>query len=268
MGLTDKLQMAAKSDPGMERLENEDRCFFDRELGLVIVADGIGGAKAGEVASSLAVTMIGDEVRKGAATHQSSQEGDGAACRQWLAGILTATNRTIHQVANSQPQYKGMGVALVMAFFRDNRVVVCHVGDSRLYRLRGETLEQITRDHTIFQELISRGQSEEEARAAVRRNILSKALGPLPEVEPTIQEHPVQTGDLFLLCSDGLTDMIDDQRIRQLLLEHQEQGLPPTVEALVQAANEAGGRDNVTVLLTRAVAPFPAQNKWYNRLFR
>lgn len=266
MGLADKITMAGLSDTGMERTDNEDRLFFDRELGVAVVADGIGGARAGEVASSLAVTMIADEFKKEATRFHTRESNHPEECQRWLRGVLHQANQTIHQVANSQPQYKGMGVAVVLAFFHDNRVVVAHVGDCRLYRLRGQQFQQVTKDHTIFQEMLSLGRSQAEVRSAVRRNILTQALGPMPTIQPSIQELAVEPGDLFLLCSDGLTDMLNDEQIQAVLMA--EEDLETRTANLIKTANQAGGRDNVTTLLAQATAPYPAQSKWFSRLFR
>jgi protein phosphatase len=179
---------------------------------------------------------------------------------------IASTNEVIHEAALNQPAYAGMGTTVVVAVFHDDVVTVAHVGDSRLYRLRGRELLQLTRDHSLLQEQIDAGIiPPEQARVAKNKNLLTRALGVDPVVEAEIREHDAQSGDVFLLCSDGLTDMLDDNRIAATILE--QGGDPDRCAArLVELTNDAGGRDNVTVVLVRVARAFPVQRDWWTRL--
>jgi len=152
-----------------------------------------------------------------------------------------------------------MGTTVVVLLFHNNRVTVAHIGDSRLYRVRGGELEQVTRDHTLLQDLIDRGfYTPEEARSSRNKNLVTRALGVEPQVHADIQEERVSRGDLFMLCSDGLNDMVEDAEIHHTLDRHGED-LQRAAEQLVCLANHKGGRDNVSVVLGRALRPFPAR---------
>ena len=158
-----------------------------------------------------------------------------------------------------------MGTTLVVVLFYDNRLTIEHVGDSRLYRLRDGTLEQITLDHSLVQELVSRGfYTPEEAREATHKNIVTRALGIAEAVEYDLQEEVAVPGDLFLICSDGLNDMIDDAAIRSILSDNRD-NLDAAAEQLVASANEHGGRDNVSVQLARVDRPYPLESGWFHR---
>lgn len=262
MSLAEKLVMVGLSDTGRQREQNEDRLFFDRGLGIAVVADGVGGHKAGEVASSMAVTLIPDALKP---RLEKTENGD--ELPELLREILKQTHATILQVARSQPQYHGMGVALVMGLFFDNKVIVAHVGDSRMYRLRGGGLKRLTRDHTVLQQLIDQGMPPEEARNAVNPHLIYQAMGIQGEIQPDVNTYPAEPGDLYLLCSDGLTDMVEDGKIQEILeapVKEEEE----RATRLVEAANAAGGRDNVTVLAIRVAAPFPVKKGWIQKIFR
>ena len=167
-------------------------------------------------------------------------------------------NTSIYQAAQSQPQYAGMGTTLVVAMWHDNKMSVGHIGDSRLYRMRGETFEQVTRDHSLLQEQIDSGMiTKEQARHSQNKNLVTRAVGIDPEVETEVHTYPVQPGDVYLLCSDGLSDMVSDEDI-QTTLTSLHSNLPLAAEQLVQQANDNGGRDNVSVILVRVVREFAA----------
>jgi protein phosphatase len=183
-----------------------------------------------------------------------------------LREALEAAHTTIYQVAQSQPQCAGMGTTAIACLLHDDRMSIAYVGDSRLYRLRQEQLEQITRDHSLIEELVARGHyTREEAGQLVRRNIVTRALGVEPAVEVDLIEEGLDVGDIVLLCSDGLTDMLDDEAIRATLVEYAN-NLGGAVEALIGRANERGGKDNVSVVLARVDAPFPLKRPWWERL--
>ena len=258
--LTQTLEIATCTDPGMVRSHNEDSIAADAQNGLVVLADGMGGYNAGEVASGMATTVILTEMRQILTEVQPHDREEGTreeiAARLVHEQILKA-NTSIYQAAQSQPQYAGMGTTLVVCLFYDNRVLVAHLGDSRLYLLREGTLRQVTRDHSLLQEQIDSGIiTAEQAKNAAHKNLVTRALGIDPIVEPEIHEYPARPGDLYLLCSDGLCDMVDDEDIG-MTLEALGGNLKLAAQQLVQMANDNGGRDNVSVILVRVLREYP-----------
>jgi PPM family protein phosphatase len=253
------LEIVKLTDPGMVRSHNEDSVGSDADSGFVILADGMGGYNAGEVASGMAVAMLSDNLK--AALHGGQRDMKTLACEE-----IQKTNGAIFQAAQSQPQYNGMGTTLVLALFYNNRVTVAHIGDSRLYRLRGDQFEQVTRDHSLLQEQIDSGMiTREDARHSHNKNLVTRALGVEPEVEIEVHEYPVLPGDLFLLCSDGLNDMVTDDDI-QLTVGLMGANLEMAAQQLVQMANDNGGRDNVSVILVRVVQDFAEKRNWLSKL--
>lgn len=267
MDLRQSLEIVTLTDPGKVRSHNEDSVAADAGAGFAILADGMGGYNAGEVASGIAVTMLANGLKT--ALHAGMPEQDAG---RLLESEIEKTNAAIYQTAQSQPQYSGMGTTLVSVLFHDNRVTVAHIGDSRLYRYRqNETgqaqLEQITRDHSLLQEQIDSGMvSKEEARLSSNRNLVTRALGVDPTVEAEIWEYGVSMGDLYLLCSDGLNDMVGDEEI-ELTLSVLGTNLELAALQLVQMANDNGGRDNVSVVLVRISHDFPASRGIVARFF-
>ncbi len=260
MNLENVLEIAQLSDPGMVRSHNEDSVASDALRGFAILADGMGGYSAGEVASGIAVTMLSEGLR---AARAAPYLDDPAAL---LKAEVEKANAAIYQTAQSQPKYNGMGTTLVMAVFYDDRVIAAHVGDSRLYRLRGEDLSQVTRDHSLLQEQIDSGMiTAEAARRSQNRNLVTRALGVDPTVEVEITVADARPEDVFLFCSDGLNDMVEDEDIR-LALASLAVNLPLAAQQLVQMANDNGGKDNVSVILVRVVRPFPAPRGFWARL--
>jgi serine/threonine protein phosphatase PrpC len=258
--LTQVLEIASCTDPGMVRSHNEDSIATDAANGLAVLADGMGGYNAGEVASGMATTVLVSEMRQILAAAQPFQidprTNQSIAVRLLREQVLKA-NASIYQAAQSQPQYAGMGTTLVVALFYDNRVLVAHLGDSRLYLLREGSLRQVTRDHSLLQEQIDSGLiSAEQAKNAQHKNLVTKALGIDPIVEPEIHEYPTRPGDLYLLCSDGLCDMVDDEDI-SMTLQALGGNLKLAAQQLVQMANDNGGRDNVSVILVRVLREYP-----------
>lgn len=265
--LAGRLSIAAASDPGRKRAQNEDRVGSDPDHGIAVLADGMGGHKGGEVASGLAVETILADLSAGLESGPAEEDDElGFSPESALTRrIIEHTNQIIHQTALTQPQYEGMGTTVVAALFYDDQLTLAHVGDSRAYRLRDEHLEQLTRDHTLMQELVERGfYTPEEARASLNRNIVTRALGIEPEVRVDVQEDVALPGDVYLLCSDGLNDMLDDESIRLTLCEMGD-NLAGGVERLVADANEAGGSDNVSVVLVKVLKPFPTRRSWFRR---
>jgi len=174
-------------------------------------------------------------------------------------------NRAIFNAANANPQYAGMGTTLVVAVFHDNKVTVGHIGDSRLYRLRGEDFQAITRDHSLLQEQIDSGLiTAEQARHSQNKNLVTRAVGIDPEVQAEIHDHAVLPGDVYLLCSDGLNDMVEDDEIA-MTLGALSANLELCATQLIQMANDNGGRDNVSVILVKVKGEYPAARGWWAR---
>jgi protein phosphatase len=267
--LSKAIEMATATHAGMVRAHNEDSIGADPSVGLAVLADGMGGYNAGEVASGIAVALIAKELRDTLAAAQP-YERDRASGElvsvKMLRNAVARANASIFEAANSQPQYAGMGTTLVVALMCDNHINVAHVGDSRLYRLRDAELTQLTRDHSLLQEQIDSGMiTKEMARRSQNKNLVTRAVGIEPEVEADINTFEAKEGDMYLLCSDGLNDMVDDEDIF-LTLSSLHTNMPLAAGQLVQMANDNGGRDNISVILIRVKKPFPAARGWMRRL--
>jgi PPM family protein phosphatase len=229
------IEEAARTDTGRQRHENEDSYYARSPV--YVVADGMGGAQAGEVASRIAADAFDEDM------------GDGNPEEQ-LARRAQEANRRIFDLARDDASRSGMGTTLTGALVSDDSVSIVHVGDSRAYLFRDGELQQLTRDHSLVEELRRRGQlTPEEAEEHPQRSIITRALGPEPDVELDVHTHQARPGDVFLLCSDGLTSMVREERLGAILSE--EDTLKRAVDRLVQEANEAGGRDNITVVAFR-----------------
>jgi protein phosphatase len=270
MNLSQALEIATCTDPGMVRSHNEDSVAADASIGVAVLADGMGGYNAGEVASGMATTVLTTELQHLLASGEAGGM-DGDAGRERAESILRSeiakANASIFQAAQSQPQYAGMGTTLVVALFYDNRVTVAHIGDSRVYRLRGDDFAQITKDHSLLQEQIDSGMiTPEQARFSQNKNLVTRALGIDPTVDPEVREYATQPGDLWLLCSDGLNDMVSDEDIA-MTLQALSSNLKLASQQLVQMANDNGGRDNVSVVLVRVVRDYAAPRGLLARLF-
>ena len=225
------------SDLGRQRQGNEDNFFVRAPL--FVVADGMGGAQAGEVASELAVRQFEGGLPDGVSP--------GAA----LADLIRRANAEIHRQSADDPDLAGMGTTVTAAYLDGDNVVVAHVGDSRAYLLRDGDLIRLTRDHSLVGELVARGKlTEEQAETHPQRSVITRALGAYADVEVDTDVFPARAGDLFLLCSDGLTGMVHEPVLKPML-EDRSRSLQQTGRALIAAANEAGGRDNITVILFR-----------------
>jgi serine/threonine protein phosphatase PrpC len=263
--LSSALEVATATHPGMVRSHNEDSIAADADIGLAVLADGMGGYNAGEVASGIAVELIRTEVKK-AVSEAKPEDLNGNGVETLLSQHAERANAAIYQAAQSQPQYSGMGTTLVVAMWHDNQISVGHIGDSRLYRLRGSNFEQVTRDHSLLQEQIDSGMiTREQARHSQNKNLVTRAVGIDPQVEAEVHTYGVEPGDVYLLCSDGLSDMVSDEDI-QLTLSSLQTNLPLAAQQLVQQANDNGGRDNVSVILVRVVRDYPAHTGWLAKL--
>jgi PPM family protein phosphatase len=242
------ITLHAAVDPGRARSNNEDSVDIDADVSLAVLADGMGGYNAGEVASSMATGFIRTEL--GRWLREASSQASDAEVRRAMDICVDNANRAIFNAANSNPQYAGMGTTLVVAVFREGRLLLGHVGDSRCYRLRAGRLQQITRDHSLLQEQIDAGLiTAEQAAFSANKNLVTRAVGVEDTVLLETHQHDILPGDIYLLCSDGLSDMVDDAGIAQLLLACD--SLESGTRALIAAANDAGGKDNISVILGR-----------------
>ena len=241
----------AQTDPGLIRDNNEDSVVIDDENQLVVLADGMGGYNAGEVASAMATSFVKAEL--GRWLQEGGHEASSRELKRAMEICIDNANRSIFNSANANPAYAGMGTTLVMAVFVGTRAMIGHVGDSRCYRLRGANLQQLTRDHSLLQEQIDAGLiSEEQAKFATHKNLVTRALGVEDTVLLEVNEFRIEDGDIYLFCSDGLSDMVSDERLAAIL--QSASSLEELSSALVDAANSSGGRDNISVILTQARA--------------
>jgi protein phosphatase len=225
-----------KTDTGRQRRENEDNAFARPPV--FVIADGMGGARAGEVASKIAIE-----------TFERELPGEGSP-EERLAECVREANRRIYAQSRPDHEYAGMGTTLTAAYLDDSDLSVAHVGDSRAYLFRDGELIRLTRDHSLVGELIERGKlTEEQAAGHPQRSVITRALGPEPEVKVDTRTYPVRPGDVLLLCSDGLNSMLSDDQILNVL--GAAGSLRDAADELIDAANEAGGRDNITVVLCR-----------------
>ena len=242
-----KLSVYGESDVGKLREHNEDFIAWDSAMGLVLLADGMGGHNAGEIASELAVNSIRDALQDVLAPNliASNVIDFNDAIRE----SIVYANDEIIRMANERLECAGMGTTIVVTLFHGNRIIIANVGDSRIYRLREKELTQISKDHSLVQEMLDNGYiSEEEAQMSASRNLITRALGIADQVEVDVAQDTVENGDVYLLCSDGLTDLVTDDEILQLLLLYKDD-FESGVEELIALANEKGGKDNISVIL-------------------
>ena len=238
---------------------NEDAVLVDPPRGLAVLADGMGGYNAGEVASGMATTLLARELALRLDEAASPLRGEDAV--QALEAAAHAVNRAIFDAAQAHPSCRGMGTTLLVAVFQPQRLVLGHVGDSRAYRWRRGELTQITRDHSLLQQQLDAGLiTPQQAAVSIHRNLVTRALGVQDSVHIEVHTHPVEPGDCYLLCSDGLSDMVDDASLRAIF--RRRLTLDDKAQALVDCANARGGRDNIAVVLVQATRP----RDWWCRL--
>jgi protein phosphatase len=239
-------QSAARTDPGRKRRGNEDSYVCRPPL--FAIADGMGGAQAGEVASALAASALEDSGAGGGQAH--------------VVELIQEANRRVHERASTDAETSGMGTTITVALVeRDGTVTMGHVGDSRAYLLRDDRLEQLTDDHSLVAELVRRGElSPEAAEVHPQRSVITRALGTDPDVDVDSFTVAARPGDVYLICSDGLSDMVDGAKIEEILRTHRDD-LDGAAKALVQAANRAGGEDNITAILFELVEGEPAERE-------
>ncbi|MDH3748325.1 MAG: Stp1/IreP family PP2C-type Ser/Thr phosphatase [Gammaproteobacteria bacterium] len=269
MNLSGKIDFAEVTDVGRVREHNEDAIGSDPAIGLMVLADGMGGYNAGEVASGIAVQIV-TELATEAAHREDRADIDphSGLMRQSiiLRDAVYRANKIIFQTAQSQTHCEGMGTTIVACMFYDNKVSIAHVGDSRAYRLRSGQFEQVTLDHSLLQELVDRGfYSAEEAQRSTNRNYVTRALGVEPTVEVEVHEHEVLPDDFYLLCSDGLPDMVEDEDIH-LTISTFNASLAVVSQQLVDLANNQGGRDNVSVMVAQVLESFAAKQNLFVKI--
>ena len=258
------------SDVGRERAHNEDAILVDGERKLVVLADGMGGYQAGEVASQLAVDVVRDDssnldISEAELGRIDPDTGISVAMRQ-LRGAIEKANNRICSVARGREELNGMGTTIVAARFYDGRVGIAHVGDSRCYRLRERVLEQLTRDHSYVQDQLEKGLiSEDDAKHSPQKNLITRALGIDAIAEADVKEYRTRPGDLYLLCSDGLSDLVDDEAIQSALATEKVPG--DHIKFLIDKANANGGRDNISVIIVR-VGDTPLADQWWQKFLK
>jgi protein phosphatase len=245
------LDLAASTDCGRVRPNNEDSVATRPDIGLAVLADGMGGHNAGEVASSMAVQAT---LRSLSGEWPAGRASDRRSAASLLVAAIERANEEILRAASFEHGYRGMGTTLVAALWRGGQVSIAHVGDSRAYRLRRGKLMLLTRDHTEVREQFEKGlMTIEQTRTAPNRNVLTRAVGIGPDVAVEASTHDVLAHDVYLLCSDGVHDMLSDRAIERILAET-EAPAGAVAEALVHAANAAGGLDNVSAIVARVLA--------------
>ena len=252
-----KLRYAAKTDVGMRREHNEDCFGIVEDDGLLLVADGMGGHAAGEVASGIATVEVGQFYHQAVATHVEWPFAKNPALSELenrLVCSFKVANRRIFETARSDGGRRGMGTTLVAAAVDDGQICIAHVGDSRLYRVQDGKIAQLTRDHSLLEQFkeINPGMTREEENNFPHRNVITRALGLADDVEVDVKKLEVKPGDMYLLCSDGLSGHVDDDQMLEVLSA--EGDLRDKVTKLVDIANDAGGNDNITVIVLQATA--------------
>lgn len=244
---TPKLDIYGLTDEGLVRDHNEDYISWYPETGLVILADGMGGHNAGEVASEIAVNSVSDALED--ILSPDVKDACDMDFKEVVNEAVVFANDEINLHAKTHPECKGMGTTIVMTLFHNNSVILASVGDSRIYRFRKGELKQVTTDHSLVQEMVDNGyMSEEEALNSTNRNLITRALGIAEDVKVDVEEHKTEKDDIYLLCSDGLSDMVTDEKIFSTLVKSRHD-LKRAADDLVELAKDNGGHDNVSVIL-------------------
>lgn len=263
----DTLEFVCLSDTGRVRTLNEDAVAINAEFGFAMVADGVGGHRAGDVASRMATEIIGERLRSKIQQYRAGATQPTPL--QFAEQIIGEANRAIHSMASKQPGCTGMGTTLVLALFYGQKVALLHVGDSRIYRLRNGTLQLLTRDDSLLCDQVDLGLiAAEDAGDSHNRHLVTQALGVGASVPVHLKEEEVRSGDVFLLCSDGLNDLVEESDI-ELIVDALKTNLALAATHLVQLANDNGGYDNISVALVRVRdTAAPSEKKgWFARLF-
>ncbi|MBC3870741.1 Stp1/IreP family PP2C-type Ser/Thr phosphatase [Undibacterium oligocarboniphilum] len=259
------LEFAALSDPGRIRDQNEDAIIVCADYGCAVLADGMGGYKAGEVASAMSTRIIAEYLCAKLDSAWLSKLGlQFIPLSHWMNEAIQLANQKVFQTSQTNVDCFGMGTTVIVACCANERLLLAHVGDSRAYRYRGETLTRLTRDHSVLQEQINSGQiTEEQARFSSIRNLITRAVGTQEEVEIDVATYPTEEGDVYMLCSDGLTDMLTHDEIQTVFIQHY-YDLTACCKILVEKANDAGGIDNTSVVLFK-IKKSPDQT-WFKKI--
>lgn len=256
MDVTGAVRIASASDIGLVRAQNEDAIAADLMYGLVMLADGMGGHQCGEVASAMAIQIIKSELANLFAMQLHGQLQEISVSEMLEKAVLRA-NEIIEQTAQKQAGCEGMGTTLVCGVFTDNSIIVGHIGDSRMYRLRNDSFVQLTEDHSLLQAQINAGLvTKDQARHARNRHMVTRALGTSLAVELELHKYDVQVGDVYLLCSDGLTDLVEDDEVKATII-YANGDMSLATEQLLTLAKSHGGNDNISVLIASVDKRFP-----------
>ena len=268
MNLQNKITISGLTDTGIVRNKNEDAIGFDSALGLVVLADGMGGHRGGEIASTMTVETVIEKLQQSLPEVSPGEVDEASGFSResiCIQDAVVEANQLVYQAAETNPEHKGMGTTIVVLQFYNNSFSLAHIGDSRCYRLRADKFEQITKDHSLLQELIDRGfYTPEEARKSMNKNLVTRALGIDPIVMPDIQEDIVLKNDIYLLCSDGLTDLVEDEDI-YLTIKQFSANLEEAAKQLITKANQMGGKDNISVMLCRIDDDFSTRKGWFTK---
>ncbi len=270
MSIRGKILLHGQTDIGSVRDHNEDAIAIDSDIALAVLADGMGGHQGGEMASAITVSTIKDivvEKVKLLATEKVSSSTIYSAESLLIQDAIMQANTRVHESAEANPQYHGMGTTVVVTLFYNNRFTVAHVGDSRLYRFRDGDLKQITRDHSLMQELIERGfYTPKQAQDSLNKNLVTRAIGIDSTINIDMQEDIAKVNDIYLLCSDGVNDMLKDDEIKSILADNNDD-LENAASEIIQQANAHGGKDNISAILVKPIKPFPTRNNVLTRSF-
>lgn len=261
------LEFASKTDTGRVRTHNEDAIAISEQCGFAILADGMGGYNAGEVASQIATSVLKEALEERLLNIMNSRFGRGRRLHQLITESIVHTNASILEAARLEPSYNGMGTTLVVTLFYDDKVIIGHIGDSRVYRLRDKEITQLTRDHSLLQEQIDAGLlTEEEAQFSHNKNLITRALGVEHDLLIELNDYLTRDGDLYLVCSDGLSDMLADGAIAELL-KYSDHDLKVACELMISSANLQGGQDNISVILIKVRQQVPRARNLLQRMF-
>jgi protein phosphatase len=270
MSINNKIEIYGLTDVGLVRDHNEDSIGENHDLGLAVLADGMGGHRGGEVASAITVSTIleslDDKLKN--INPGDTDETTGFSLESIAVNdAVIKANENVFTSSNENARYRGMGTTVVVLLFHDNRFTVAHVGDSRLYRYRDGELEQITRDHSLMQELVDKGfYTTEQARESLNKNLVTRAIGAEESVQVDVHEDIVHPGDIYLLCSDGVSDMLEDDVIKTTIADNSE-NLEKIATELIRLSNESGGKDNISVILARPVKAVSMEDGLFSRVF-
>lgn len=244
---------AGLSDTGLVRQNNEDVWSSEPDIGLYLLADGMGGHQAGEIAARETVNALKESIRSNLTSDNSTYLETLSDLSGFLRKAIVYANSVVYKMGKTTPNLRGMGTTLCCMLFHNKGLVFAHVGDSRIYRLRGTKLEQLTKDHSLLSELVAKGKlSENQVSGFLYKNIITKAMGTDHKIDPTIAKKRVALGDIYMMCSDGLSDLLSPEEISEILTKSS--SIELAAKNFIDCANEKGGRDNITVLIAKIVS--------------